>query len=475
MTGDTRPRRPRGPRGGILLYDGWLGIFGGSPSAEVSLPSIGQVNAFPVDVDWTWTPTEGLIVANDVLGGVFFLNGLRPAAGRPGVPGEVIYFDPRSLDWTRMRLSHREWLTWSVSGELPHFYDGLLWPRWREDVAALRSDQGIAVLPSFWNGTAPATGMTRTILPMADILTFQFDAARRRGRSLAGVFGRYSVERAADHRSEHPCCDTPHAIYCTLEPVVAGSYRTPPGVSRRGDGRGNLMSTNGRGIENVVLVHGAFADGSGWRGVYDKLTTLGYRVTIVQNPLTSMEDDVAATTRVLDRQNGPTILVGHSWGGTVITETGVHPNVAGLVYVSALAPDAGETTAQQYEGFGPTPDFVIDVAEDGYGFLNPDTFKAGFAADASDADAAFLRDSQVPVNMAAFSTPVKNAAWRDKPSWAVIATDDRAFDQAMLQHMATRIKAKITNVAASHALFATQPGVVSDVIVTAAQNAGGAR
>ncbi|MFK4245922.1 alpha/beta fold hydrolase [Micromonospora chokoriensis] len=235
------------------------------------------------------------------------------------------------------------------------------------------------------------------------------------------------------------------------------------------------MSTNGRGIENVVLVHGAFADGSGWRGVYDKLTTLGYRVTIVQNPLTSLEDDVAATTRVLDRQNGPTILVGHSWGGTVITEAGVHPNVAGLVYVSALAPDAGETTAQQYEGFGPTPDFVIDVAEDGYGFLNPDTFKAGFAADASDADAAFLRDSQVPVNMAAFSTPVKNAAWRDKPSWAVIATDDRAFDQAMLQHMATRINAKITNVAASHALFATQPGVVSDVIVTAAQSAGGGR
>ncbi|MDG4840145.1 alpha/beta hydrolase [Micromonospora sp. WMMD967] len=235
------------------------------------------------------------------------------------------------------------------------------------------------------------------------------------------------------------------------------------------------MSTNGRGIENVVLVHGAFADGSGWRGVYDKLTTLGYRVTIVQNPLTSLEDDVAATTRVLDRQDGPTILVGHSWGGTVITEAGVHPNVAGLVYVSALAPDAGETTGQQYEGFGPTPDFVIDVAEDGYGFLNPDTFKAGFAADASDADAAFLRDSQVPVNMAAFATPVKNAAWRDKPSWAVIATDDRAFDQAMLQHMATRINAKITNVAASHALFATQPGVVSDVIVTAAQSAGGAR
>ncbi|MEU1885990.1 alpha/beta hydrolase [Micromonospora rifamycinica] len=223
-------------------------------------------------------------------------------------------------------------------------------------------------------------------------------------------------------------------------------------------------------IRNVVLVHGAFADGSGWRGVYDNLTARGYRVTVVQNPLTSLEDDVAATVRILDRQDGPTILVGHSWGGTVITEAGVHPKVAGLVYVSALIPDAGENSAQQYEGFAPTPDFVIDVVE-GYGYLNPDTFQAGFAADTSDADAAFLRDSQVPVNMAVFSTPVKNAAWRDKPSWAVIATEDRAFDQAMLQHMAKRINAKVTNVSASHALFATQPAVVSDVIVAAAQGA----
>src|SRR6478672_3006704 len=140
------------------------------------------------------------------------------------------------------------------------------------------------------------------------------------------------------------------------------------------------MSTTGSPITNVVLVHGAFADGSGWRGVHDRLSDRGYRVTIVQNPLTSLEDDVAATTRVLDRQDGPTILVGHSWGGTVITEAGVHPHVAGLVYVSALAPDAGETTSQQYEGFAATPDFVIDVADDGFGSLNPDTFKAGFAA-----------------------------------------------------------------------------------------------
>lgn len=229
------------------------------------------------------------------------------------------------------------------------------------------------------------------------------------------------------------------------------------------------MNTTDRGVPNVVLVHGAFADGSGWRSVYDILTTRGYRVTIVQNPLTSLADDVAATKRVLDHQDGPTILVGHSWGGTVITEAGVHPNVAGLVYVSALVPDAGETTSQQYEGFAPTPDFVIDVGDDGYGFLNHDKFQAGFAADVSDADAAFLRDTQVPINMSVFGTVVQNAAWHDKPSWAVIAEDDKSFDQAMLQHMATRAGARITTVPASHALYITQAETVADVIATAAR------
>jgi pimeloyl-ACP methyl ester carboxylesterase len=223
------------------------------------------------------------------------------------------------------------------------------------------------------------------------------------------------------------------------------------------------------GVHNVVLVHGAFADGAGWRGVYDDLTARGYRVSIVQNPLTSLADDVAATRRVLDRQDGPAILVGHSWGGTVITEAGVHDKVAGLVYVSALAPDAGETTAQQYAGFAPTPEFVIDVGSDGYGFIRPETFKAGFAHDASDADAAFLRDSQVPINMSVFETPLTQAAWRSRPSWAVIATEDKAFDQAMLVHMAQRIDAQITRVSASHALFMTQPKVVADTIDRAAR------
>lgn len=222
---------------------------------------------------------------------------------------------------------------------------------------------------------------------------------------------------------------------------------------------------------NVVLVHGAFTDGSGWKGVYGELTKRGFRVTIVQNPLTSLEDDVAATRRILDRQDGPTILVGHSWGGTVITEAGVHPNVSGLVYVSALSPDVGETTTEQYGGFSVPREFVIDTHPDGFGFVNPEKFKAGFAADATDADAAFLRDSQVPIRMAAFGTKLKNAAWRGKPSWAIIATDDKAFDVCMLHKMARRIGAVTIEVKASHAVFMTQPKAVAEVIESAAKEA----
>ncbi|MGX5682283.1 alpha/beta fold hydrolase [Schumannella luteola] len=224
-------------------------------------------------------------------------------------------------------------------------------------------------------------------------------------------------------------------------------------------------------ITNVVLVHGAFADGSGWRGVYDDLTARGFRVTVVQNPLTSFADDVAATRRVLDRQDGPTILVGHSWGGTVITEAGTHDKVAGLVYVAALIPDSGETSGQQYEGFAPTPEFVIDIDDAGFGFLNLEKFAIGFAADMSEADAAFLRDSQVPVNMAVFGEPVTTAAWREKPSWAVIATEDNAFDPAMLRHMAERSGSPITTVPGSHAVYATQAAAVADVIAAAASSA----
>ncbi|GIE32553.1 hypothetical protein Ait01nite_055980 [Actinoplanes italicus] len=181
--------------GGILLYDGWLRIFGGSPCPEVGLPGIGQINAFPTLLDRTWAPTRGLVVAHDVLGGVFALNGLRPGGTRPGVPGEMIYFDPTSLHWTRMEMSHGEWLTWCVSGDLPHFYDGLLWPDWRTDVSALRADQGIAVSPSLWSEEAADAGcrMSRTVVPMAEILHRQLEAAERRGRRLDGALGRYPI------------------------------------------------------------------------------------------------------------------------------------------------------------------------------------------------------------------------------------------------------------------------------------------
>ncbi|WP_313054701.1 alpha/beta hydrolase [Pseudomonas lopnurensis] len=224
-------------------------------------------------------------------------------------------------------------------------------------------------------------------------------------------------------------------------------------------------------VRNVVLVHGAFADGSGWRGVYDELTGRGYRVTIVQNPLTSLDEDVAATKRILDRQEGPTLLVGHSYGGTVITQAGVDPKVAGLVYVSALAPDVGESTGSQFKDIPPPPEFVIEKQLDGYGFVNLEKFQLGFAGDTNQADAAFLRDSQVPINMAIFDTKVTQAAWRNKPSWAVIARQDKAIDPQLLRHTAKRIGATIEEVDASHVLFLTQPKAVADAVDRAARGA----
>lgn len=254
------------------------------------------------------------------------------------------------------------------------------------------------------------------------------------------------------------------ALTTASQAVLAQAPANPASASSR-------AVTAASPVKNIVLVHGAFADGSGWRGVYQMLAARGYRVTIVQNPLTSLADDVAATRRALDQQDGPTILVGHSWGGSVITEAGVHPRVSGLVYVSALSPDAGETTAQQYEGYTTPPEFVIETGKDGYGFVRRDKFAAGFAADATQADAAFLNASQVPINMSVFGTRLQQAAWRSKPSWAVIATQDKAFDQRMLQDMAKRIGARVTNVPASHAVYFTQPKAVADVIDNAARQA----
>lgn len=224
-------------------------------------------------------------------------------------------------------------------------------------------------------------------------------------------------------------------------------------------------------VRNVVLVHGAFADGSGWRGVYDRLTAKGYKVSIVQNPLTSLADDVAATRRVLARQDGPAILVGHSYGGTVITEAGNDPKVAGLVYVAALAPDTGESTGDQFSQIPAPPGFVIEPQSDGFGFVNLAKFKAGFAADINDADAAFMRDSQVPIAMSAFGDKVTRAAWRAKPSWFVVATEDGAIDPKLLRKTATRIGAETVEVKGSHVVFLSRPEAVADVIDKAAKTA----
>ncbi len=224
-------------------------------------------------------------------------------------------------------------------------------------------------------------------------------------------------------------------------------------------------------VKNVVLVHGAFADGSGWKGVYEELTSRGYHVSIVQNPLTSFDDDVAATNRVLAQQDGPTILVGHSYGGSVITQAGGNSKVVGLVYVAAFAPEVGTSTFDQYAEVAPPPNFVPEETADGFAFLNKQKFKAGFAADTSEAVGAFLRDSQVPVAMAALKAKVTFAAFKTKPSWAVVATEDGAIDPKLLRSTARRIGAITTEVKGSHVVLLTQSKAVADVIDTAAKNA----
>jgi pimeloyl-ACP methyl ester carboxylesterase len=231
------------------------------------------------------------------------------------------------------------------------------------------------------------------------------------------------------------------------------------------------FSASAEPVRNIVLVHGAFADGSGWRRVYDELTERGYAVSIVQNPLTSFEDDVAATRRVLNRQVGPVILVGHSYGGSVITEAGIDPKVAGLVYVAAFAPEVGQSTLDQYAEVPPPPNFVPEEQSDGFAYLNADLFHAGFAGDTNEADAAFLRDSQVPISMAALAAPVTVAAWKTKPSWYVVATEDGAIAPELLRSTARRIGAKTTEVPGSHVVFLIQPKAVADVIDSAAQGA----
>jgi len=221
-------------------------------------------------------------------------------------------------------------------------------------------------------------------------------------------------------------------------------------------------------IRNIVLVHGAFADGSGWRGVYDILVRDGYHVTLVQQPLTSFEADVAATMRQLDQLDGPCVLVGHSYGGAVITAAGNHPRVAALVYVAAHALDEGETEVANGKRY-PNAARPLESTPDGYVMLDPANFPADFAADLPPADAAFMARSQIPTAKAAFSAPAKDPAWKHKPSWYAVATLDRMINPDLERMYASRAHSHVIEVqGASHAVYVSHPREIAALIEQAA-------
>lgn len=223
--------------------------------------------------------------------------------------------------------------------------------------------------------------------------------------------------------------------------------------------------------KNIVLVHGAFVDGSGWKPVYDILQQKGYHVSIVQNPLSSLGDDVTATNSVLDAQDGPAILVGHSWGGMVITEAGLHPKVAALVYIAAFVPNKGESAGQWVSARPAAPEAGFTPPDRfGYLYFEPAKFHGGFAADLSQAQSDFLSAAQAPVKATCFTQTTQQAAWKSKPSYGIIATEDKALNPQTEREMYLRAGAKITEVQASHALFQSQPEAVARVIIEAAEN-----
>jgi pimeloyl-ACP methyl ester carboxylesterase len=224
-------------------------------------------------------------------------------------------------------------------------------------------------------------------------------------------------------------------------------------------------------VKNAVLVHGGFVDGSGWRGVYDALTADGFDVTVVQIQTLSLESDVDTTRQALDGQDGPALLVGHSYGGVVITEAGTHENVAGLVYVSAFAPDAGESVNALIADPPPgAPVPPILPPENGFLFLDRARFAESFAGDLPPQDAAFLADSQVPWGVEALQAAVSDPAWRHKPSWYLVATDDRMIPPPAQRSMAERAGASVTETGGSHAVYVSKPSVVADVVKQAARS-----
>jgi pimeloyl-ACP methyl ester carboxylesterase len=225
-------------------------------------------------------------------------------------------------------------------------------------------------------------------------------------------------------------------------------------------------------VTNVVLVHGGFVDGSGWEDVYKILRKDGYAVSIVQNPTISLADDVAATRHIIEMHNGPVILVGHSYGGAVITEAGNDPKVVGLVYIAAFAPDQGESVSTLIKD--PPPDAPVPPIlppQNGFLFLDKAKFAASFAADVDADRAAFMADSQVPWGVGALSGTISVPAWKTKPSWYLVATQDKMIPPPAQHFMSKRAGAKVIEVAGSHAIYLSQPNAVAALITQAAKGA----
>jgi pimeloyl-ACP methyl ester carboxylesterase len=230
---------------------------------------------------------------------------------------------------------------------------------------------------------------------------------------------------------------------------------------------------NESAASNVVLVHGGFVDGSGWQAVHDLLTKDGYRVAVVQNPTLTLEDDAAATRRVIDSLDGPVILVGHSYGGAVITAAGLHDQVAALVYITAFAPDKGESVNTLVAGFpadGPHPPIL--PPQDGFLFLDREQFHASFAGDLPAGQAAFMADAQVPWGVNALGGTITEAAWRVKPSWYLIASDDRMIPPPVQRSMSERAGSTVTEAPGSHSIYLSQPAAVAGIITQAANATG---
>ncbi|MEV5008707.1 alpha/beta hydrolase [Streptomyces sp. NPDC055692] len=227
-------------------------------------------------------------------------------------------------------------------------------------------------------------------------------------------------------------------------------------------------------IRNIVLVHGGFVDGSGWQGVHEQLTADGYQVHVVQNPALSLAGDVAATHQILDGLDGPAVLVGHSYGGAVITEAGNHPNVAALVYITAFAPDKGESVNTLIADPPPgAPVPPILPPQGGFLFLDRTKFADSFAADLPASQAAFLADSQVPWGMEALEGVISEPAWRAKPAWYLVATDDRMIPPSAQRAMAERTGATVSETPGSHAVYVSRPATVAAVTTQAAEGRNG--